>query len=217
MKSDLYLVSKLYIFSCLLYYEGSLLFSVLFYVHSFLILDFYYTHNKMVPYQYGANGDFLLGLNSVRERCYKVQEAANKNRLIHFDVDQSKLDDMIQFVTLIIKRDYDTPSDIPVYSRWRHFDIGGKQRLNILMKAWSSQGLSTLEQTKRLIDILVVACLMDMKPCQSYCYMESATGRVLKRKDGIAVALLDMFNSGVFSTDPSQPHRVDCKLIRVKK
>lgn len=212
MKFNLYLVSKLYIFSCLLYYEGSILFSILFYVHSFLIIDFYCNkNNKMVPYQHGANSEFLLSLNSVRERCYKVQEAANKNRLSHFDVDQSKLDDMIQFVTLIIKRDFDTPSDIPVYGRWRHFDVGGKLRLNILMKSWSSQGQSPLEQTKRLIDILVVACLMDMKPCQNYSYMEHATGRVLKRKDGIAVAMLDMFLSGAFSSDSSQPHRVDCK------
>ncbi|KAI7897365.1 uncharacterized protein EV154DRAFT_535315 [Mucor mucedo] len=167
----------------------------------------------MAPYQYGANGDFLLGLNAVRERCYKVQEAANKNRLHHFDVDPSKLDDMVQFVTLIIKRDYDTPSDIPVYGRWRHFDIGNKLRLNILMKTWSSQGITSLEQTKRLIDILVVACLMDMKPCQNYVYREQSTGRLLKRKDGIAVALLDMFVAGAFSTDPSQPYRVDSEAL----
>lgn len=213
MSSDLGFLPKLYIFSCLLYYEGSVFFLFLFYVHSFLILDFYFNNKKeqMVPYQYGANGDFLLGLNAVRERCYKVQEAANKNRLNHFDVDPAKLEDMVQFVTLIIKRDYDTPSDIPVYGRWRHFNIGNKLRLDILMKTWSSQAISPLEQTKRLIDILVVACLMDMKPCQNYIYVEKSTGRHLKRKDGIAVALYDMFMAGVFSTDPSQPHRVDCE------
>lgn len=164
----------------------------------------------MVPYHHGTSAnDFLLSLNSVRERCYKVQEAANRNRLNHFDVDQSKLEEMIQFVILIIKRDYDTPSDIPVYGRWRHFNIGGRQRLHSLMQSWTSLGQSPLEQTRKLIDILVIACLMDMKPCQTYCYTEHSTGRVFKRKDGIAIAMLDLFLSGAFSTDPSIPHRVD--------
>lgn len=164
----------------------------------------------MVPYHHGTSAnDFLLSLNSVRERCYKVQEAANRNRLVHFDVDQSKLEEMIQFVILIIKRDYDTPSEIPVYGRWRHFNIGGRQRLHNLMQSWTSLGQSPLEQTRKLIDILVVACLMDMKPCQTYCYAELSTGRVFKRKDGIAVSMLDMFLAGAFSSDPSNPHRVD--------
>jgi hypothetical protein len=167
----------------------------------------------MVPYHHGTSAnDFLLSLNSVRERCYKVQEAANRNRLNHFDVDQSKLEEMIQFVILIIKRDYDTPSDIPVYGRWRHFNIGGRQRLHSLMQSWTSLGQSPLEQTRKLIDILVIACLMDMKPCQTYCYTEHSTGRVFKRKDGIAIAMLDLFLSGAFSTDPSIPHRVDCRF-----
>jgi hypothetical protein len=166
----------------------------------------------MVPYHHGTSAnDFLLSLNSVRERCYKVQEAANRNRLNHFDVDQSKLEDMIQFVILIIKRDYDSPSDIPVYSRWRHFDIGGRPRLNNLIQTWASLGQSTLEQTRKLIDILVIACLLDMKPCQIWSYTEQSTGRVFKKKDGIAIAILDLFLNGAFSSDPTNPHRVDCK------
>lgn len=155
--------------------------------------------------------DFLLGLNSIRERCYKVQEAASRNRLQHFDVDLAKLDDMVQYVISVIKRDYNVPSDIPVYGRWRHFDIGGKPRLDHLLQTWSSSGLDALEQTRRLIDILTIACLMDMKPCQTWTYVEQSTGRRFKRKDGIAIAILDMFVKGTFSSDSSQPHRVDCK------
>jgi hypothetical protein len=167
----------------------------------------------MAPYLHGSSpNDFLLSLSSVRERCFKVQEAANRNRLKHFDIDQSKLEEMVQYVISIIKRDYDTPSEIPLYSRWRHFDVGGRSRLNNLLQTWSSLGQDTLEQTRRLIDILVVACLMDTKPCQSWSYTEQSTGRVFKRKDGIAIAILDLYVNGVFSSDPAQPHRVDCKF-----
>ncbi|KAI8387305.1 hypothetical protein BD560DRAFT_382058 [Blakeslea trispora] len=168
----------------------------------------------MAPYHHGTTpNDFLLSLNSVRERCYKVQEAATRNRLKHFDIDFSKLDEMVQFVISIIKRDYDTPSDIPVYGRWRHFDIGGRPRLNNLIQNWSSLGQDTLEQTRKLIDLLVIACLMDMKPCQTWTYTEQSTGRVFKRKDGIAIAILDLFMAGFFSSDPTQPHRVDSDAL----
>jgi hypothetical protein len=158
-----------------------------------------------------APNDFLLSLSSVRERCFKVQEAASRNRLKHFDIDQSKLEEMVQYVISIIKRDYETPSEIPVYSRWRHFDIGGRPRLNNLLQTWSSLGQDTLEQTRKLIDILVVACLLDMKPYQNWTYTEQSTGRVFKRKDGIAIAILDLYVNGLFSSDHAQPHRVDCK------
>ncbi|KAG2213737.1 hypothetical protein INT46_009885, partial [Mucor plumbeus] len=168
----------------------------------------------MVPYHHGTSpNDFLLSLSSVRERCFKVQEAATRNRLKHFDVDQSKLDEMVQFVVSIIKRDYDSPSDIPMYSRWRHFDIGGRPRLNNLLQTWSSLGQDTLEQTRKLIDILVIAVLMDMKPCQTWTYTEKSTGRVFRRKDGIAVAVLELFVGGTFSSDPTQPHRVDSEAL----
>lgn len=167
----------------------------------------------MAPYHHGTSpNDFLISLSSVRERCYKVQEAAVRNRLKHFDIDFSKLDELVQFVISIIKRDYDTPTEIPVYSRWRHFDIGGRPRLNNLLQNWSSLGQDKLEQTRKLIDILVIAVLMDIKPCQTWTYTEKSTGRVFKRKDGIAVAILELFVSGIFSSDPAQPHRVDCKL-----
>ncbi|CAO0794647.1 unnamed protein product [Mucor circinelloides] len=168
----------------------------------------------MVPYHHGTSpNDFLLSLSSVRERCFKVQEAATRNRLKHFDIDQSKLDEMVQFVILIIKRDYDTPSDIPLYSRWRHFDIGGRPRLNNLLQTWASLGQDALEQTRKLIDILVIAVLMDIKPCQTWTYTEKSTGRVFKRKDGIAVSILELFVNGTFSSDPTQPHRVDSEAL----
>ncbi|KAI8637653.1 hypothetical protein BD408DRAFT_424190 [Parasitella parasitica] len=167
----------------------------------------------MASYHGTSPDDFLLSLNSVRERCFKVQEAAARNQLKHFDIDQSKLEEMVQLVISMIKRDYDRPSDIPVYGRWRHFDIGGRPRLNGLLQTWSSLGQDKLEQTRKLIDILVIAVLMDMKPCQTWTFTEESTGRTFKRKDGIAIAILELFVKGVFSSDPTQPHRVDSEAL----
>lgn len=38
--------------------------------------------------------------------------------------------------------------------------------------------------------------------------------RVFKRSEGLAVASLDMFNAGLFSSDPVQPHRVDGPALK---
>lgn len=156
--------------------------------------------------------DYLLSLNSVRDRCFKVQEAASRQQLKHFDVDSSKLNDVVQIVVSLIKRDYDHPSQIPLHSRWRHFDVGGRPRIQTLINSWASLGQNTMEQTRRLLDLFTIACLLDIEAGHTWSYREKTTNRVHKRCEGIAVALLELFVTGFFSNDPSDPHRVDCKF-----
>ncbi|KAI8092103.1 hypothetical protein BDF21DRAFT_377193 [Thamnidium elegans] len=169
----------------------------------------------MVPI-FSNSGDieFLLSLRAVRERCFKVQEAAVKSKLNHFDIDESKLQDMAQFIISFIKRDYDDPSQIPAYGRWRHFDVGGKPRLQTLINSWSNIGTDATEQTRRVLDLLVIAVLLDIDPGQNnWSFREKISNRVYKRREGIAVAILEMFNSGLFSVNPNQPHRVDAEAL----
>lgn len=173
----------------------------------------------MVPI-FSSSGDveYLLSLRAVRERCFKVQEAAVKNKLNHFDIDESKLQDMAQFVISFIKRDYDDPSQIPAYGRWRHFDVGGRPRLQTLINSWSSIGTDATEQTRRVLDLMVIAVLLDIDPGQNnWSFREKISNRVYKRREGIAVAILEMFNSGLFSINENQPHRVDGKSCNTSK
>ncbi|KAI9256363.1 hypothetical protein EDC94DRAFT_213046 [Helicostylum pulchrum] len=158
--------------------------------------------------------EYLLSLRAVRERCFKVQEAAVKSKLNHFDIDESKLQDMAQFIISFIKRDYDDPSQIPAYGRWRHFDVGGRPRLQTMINSWSSTGTDATEQTRRVLDLMVVAVLLDIDPGQNnWSFREKISNRVYKRREGIAVAILEMFNSGLFSINPNQPHRVDAEAL----
>ncbi|GAA5808962.1 hypothetical protein MFLAVUS_002362 [Mucor flavus] len=169
----------------------------------------------MVPI-FSSSGDveYLLSLRAVRERCFKVQEAAVKSKLNHFDIDESKLQDMTQFIISFIKRDYDDPSQIPAYGRWRHFDVGGRPRLQTMINSWSSMGTDAIEQTRRVLDLMVVAVLLDIDPGQhNWSFREKISNRVYKRREGIAVAILEMFNSGLFSINPNQPHRVDAEAL----
>lgn len=160
------------------------------------------------------NSEYLVSLRSVREQCFKVQEAAVRNQLRHFDVDQSKLDDVVQIVVSLMKRDFNNDlTKIPCHGRWRHFDAGGRPRIRNLIQSWESLGEVPLEQTRRIIDLFVVAVLLDLETGHAWSYREQLTGRILKRNEGVAVAVLEMFTSGLFSSDPSRPHRVDCMYV----
>lgn len=155
--------------------------------------------------------EYLSSLRSVRERCFRVQEAAMRNKLQHFDVDTSKLDDMVTIVLSLMKRDFDDTSQIPQFGRWRHFEAGGKSRIQqqLIQSAWA--GIDPMEQTRRLIDLFVVAVLLDIDLGAGYAYREQASGRVYKQHEGVAIAVFEMFLAGTFSSDPRVPHRVDCE------
>ena len=158
--------------------------------------------------------EYLSSLRAVRERCFKVQEAAVKNKTHHFDVDPNKFQDMVQFVIAIIKRDYDNPSEILAHGRWRHFDIGGKSRIQTLINSWTGLGTDATEKTRRILDLFVIAVLVDIDPGQgSWSFRDPSTQRQYKRREGVAVALFNMFMAGTFSNTPNQPHRVDCKSL----
>jgi hypothetical protein len=155
--------------------------------------------------------EYLSSLRAVREGCFKVQEAAVKNKLQHFDIDTTKLQDMVQLVISLIKRDFDEPSQIPVHGCWRLFDVGGRPRIQTLINSWASLGTDPTEQTRRVLDLFVVAILLDIDPQIGYFYKESTTNRTFKKREAIAIAVLDMFIAGTFSINSNQPHRVDGK------
>ncbi|KAL0075170.1 hypothetical protein J3Q64DRAFT_1763771 [Phycomyces blakesleeanus] len=153
--------------------------------------------------------NYLLSLRAVRERAFKVQEAAVKNKLGHFDVDHSKFQDMVQIVVLLIKRDYEHPSQILPHGRWRHFDVGGRPRVQHLLNSWASLGQPLMEQTRRILDLFVVAVLLDFEPSVAWTYREKTTRRNYRRTEGVVVAVMDMFMAGTFSSNVNDPHRVD--------
>ncbi|KAI8148745.1 hypothetical protein BJV82DRAFT_505446 [Fennellomyces sp. T-0311] len=159
-----------------------------------------------------AADEYLLSLRAVRERCFRVQEAGVRNRLQHFDVDPSKLQDVVQFVVSLIKRDFDDPSAMPVHGIWRHFE-SGRPRIQHLLNSWSSLGFDATEQTRRVLDLFVVGVLLDSDVDHVWTYREKATGRAYKRAEGVAVAVLELFTAGAFSSDVNQPHRVDSEAL----
>lgn len=86
--------------------------------------------------------------------------------------------------------------------------MGGRPRINQLLQSWPSS-IDTQERTRRLIDLFVVSVLLDAGAGTKWSYKSKESGRVYSRSEGLAVASLEMFKSGLFSSDPTEPCQVD--------
>ncbi|KAJ9158279.1 DUF1688-domain-containing protein [Coniochaeta hoffmannii] len=152
---------------------------------------------------------YLRSLNAVRERCSIVTNKALRNDLHHFDVDMHKFDDVVTFVANIIKRDYDAPfTSIPPHGRHQHFAVGGRDRVAQLLSTFP-EDVDNTERCRRLIDLFLVSVLLDAGAGTQWSFKSGENGKVYRRSEGIAVASLEMFKTGLFSGNKSNKYQVD--------
>ena len=156
---------------------------------------------------------YLRSIHAVRERSRIVLQKAKANKLNHFDVDLLKFDDTADYVVSIIKRDFDDYSSIPPHGRWQHFEVGGRPRITQLLQSWSTT-VDNQERTRRLVDLFMVSVLLDAGAGTRWSYKSKESGKIYSRSEGLAVASLEMFKTGAFSSDPQQPHQVDAAGLK---
>ncbi|OIW30366.1 DUF1688-domain-containing protein [Coniochaeta ligniaria NRRL 30616] len=157
---------------------------------------------------------YLRSLNAVRERCSIVTDKALRNDLHHFDVDMGKFDDVVTFVANIIKRDYDAPfTSIPPHGRHQHFAVGGRDRVAHLLSTFP-EDVDNTERCRRLIDLFLVSVLLDAGAGTQWSFKSTENGRVYRRSEGIAVASLEMFKTGLFSSNKNNKYQVDKTALR---
>ena len=83
-------------------------------------------------------------------------------------------------------------------------------RISSLLSSWNNVPVE--EQCARLLDLFLVSVLLDAGAGNQWSYREKETGEEYARSEGLAIASLDMFKDGLFSSDASQPFRVDGEL-----
>ncbi|MCJ1313000.1 hypothetical protein MMC25_006676 [Agyrium rufum] len=147
---------------------------------------------------------YLRSIHAVRERSRIVYEKAKRNQLNHFDVDMRNFLETAKYV-----RDY-APEyhQIPPHGRWQHFDVGGRPRIEQLLATWPLT-VDNQERTRRLIDLFLVSVLLDAGSGPRWSYKSKKSGKIYRRSEGLAVASLEMFEIGMFSSNSEQPCQVD--------
>jgi hypothetical protein len=146
---------------------------------------------------------------AIRERCNQLLELGLANRLAHFRVEPSRLPAVVELVLEVTRAEY--PSlDVPLHSRWRHFDAGGVNRVEELEDRLKDA--TPQERARAKLDLVVVSVLLDAGSGPKWRYRERGGG-TYARSEGLAVASFRMFMDGLFSSDPDRPLRADAEAL----
>ena len=154
-----------------------------------------------------GDGADLLSAAAVRERCAMVLAAAEHGETRYFRLVPERLDDAVRRVAAVTRRRYPDLA-VPYHSRWRHFAAGGIDRAVLVAPAGDRA-----EKARAGIDLAIVSVLLDAGAGAGWRYREAATGSVLSRSEGLAVASLRAMQAGLFSADPDNPWRADATAL----
>eukprot|EP00747_Dinoflagellata_sp_TGD_P208717 gnl/TRDRNA2_/TRDRNA2_82163_c2_seq1.p1 gnl/TRDRNA2_/TRDRNA2_82163_c2~~gnl/TRDRNA2_/TRDRNA2_82163_c2_seq1.p1 ORF type:complete len:565 (+),score=109.16 gnl/TRDRNA2_/TRDRNA2_82163_c2_seq1:242-1696(+) len=144
-------------------------------------------------------------LGAIRKQCTRLYHLALKGSLQHFTLDESKLPAVVDVVQKTMQEQY-PKGDVPQHSRLRHF---GDESVKALLDSWSCD---TMEKTRRLVDLITISVLLDAGAGPDWRY--TAKGAQVSSSEGIALASLDMFLDGVFSSDPAMKNRVNSMALK---
>ena len=153
---------------------------------------------------------YLSTPEAIRERAGAVLAAGLAGQLSHFTIDLSRLASTAELVATVTRERYPALK-VPLHSRWRHFDVGGYDRVAELERTLSRA--SADERVRAKLDLAVVSVLLDAGAGSGWCYVEAETGQQHARSEGLAVASFRMFESGFFSADRKEPMRVDAAAL----
>src|SRR5262249_44560522 len=123
--------------------------------------------------------------SAIRERSGDVLDAGLRGELAHFAIELTRLPLVIDRVLRVTQARY--PSlDIPMHSRWNHFDAGGVQR--VLELNGKLRDLGIHEQACSAFDLTVLSVILDAGAGSEWRYQERETGLAFSHSEGLAVA-----------------------------
>ena len=152
----------------------------------------------------------LLTAAAVRSRAEMMLAVGLRDGLAHFRIDLDRMEDVADAVLATIHKAY--PSlKIPFHARWRHFVIDGADRWADIADGVSWPGLAARARAE--FDLAITSVLLDAGAGAAWRYRDAVSGRAIGRSEGLAIASLDMFANGAFSSDTGDRLRVDADRL----
>jgi uncharacterized protein DUF1688 len=153
----------------------------------------------------------LLNTQAVRDRAHRMLALGLDDKLPNFRVDLERLDDAADLVMTAIHKNYPT-LDVPFHSRWRHFVTSGFDRHADLAEDFTEP----LARARSDFDLAIVSVLLDAGAGPLWRYRDPVTGGHFSRSEGLALASLNLFARGDFSSrrgDGANQLRVDADAL----
>jgi hypothetical protein len=152
----------------------------------------------------------LLSAQAVRSRAKEMLEVGLRDGLAHFRLDLDRMGGVAEAVVATIEKNY--PSlNIPFHARWRHFVVDGEDRWARM--AGRAQWPDRASRARAEFDLAIISVLLDAGAGPTWRYHDDVTGKAIGRSEGLALASLDMFAGGAFSSNPRDPCRVDADKL----
>jgi Protein of unknown function (DUF1688) len=148
----------------------------------------------------------LLNAQAVRDRAQRMLAIGLDGKLPNFRVDLGRLDAAVDLVIDTTRQTYPTLA-VPLHSRWRHFVVAGEDRWALIDKSTNWRDPSA--RARAACDLAIVSVLLDAGAGPQWRYRTSATMESVGRSEGLALASLDMFCRGTFSSDPGNRLQAD--------
>ena len=152
----------------------------------------------------------LLGAEAVRSRAHRMLALGLDDKLPNFRVELTRLDAAADLVIATMREAYPTLA-VPFHSRWRHFTVDGRNRYEAAERIAGSS--DRFERARAAFDLAIVSVLLDAGAGTQWRYRDPASGKLIGRSEGLALASLDMFANGAFSSDSSDPLRADATAL----
>jgi hypothetical protein len=146
--------------------------------------------------------DYLLSPQAIRDRSQILFGLACRDQLDHFHCNLDRLPAAADYVIQVMQAQY-PDGDIPFHSRWRHFEVDGTSRLELMEPQLSR--MDALERARLKVDLAIVSVLLDAGAGERWRYTEPLTGREFRRSEGLAIASFHSFYAGLFSSHPHNP------------
>ncbi|MBM09649.1 MAG: uracil phosphoribosyltransferase [Magnetovibrio sp.] len=157
----------------------------------------------------------LMTPEAVRERCGQLFKAAEVGELKYFDLNLNALERTVFCVINEIKNNYPN-GVVPFHSRWRHFELNNTDLWATVVE--KHRHLTREEIARARIDLAVISVLLDAGAGPKWTYYDTTTGLNLGRSEGLALASLRLFESGILSADGrDDPLRADAKSLESLK
>ncbi|WMS43053.1 URC4/urg3 family protein [Acuticoccus sp. MNP-M23] len=152
----------------------------------------------------------ILTAEAVRDRTAALFALIEDGKSEHFTYDAAALPRLADRVAALTRERFPT-LQVPLHARWRHFEVGGMDRLGGIAAAreWSSPE----EAARAMGDLAITSVLLDAGAGPRWEYHEAATGQRIGRSEGLGLASLGMFVAGAFSAVPADPLRADAEAL----
>lgn len=149
--------------------------------------------------------------DTVRARSQQLYEYVLSDQSPYFRLHLSRLEDCLKMVLDLADSRFEDFSKIPFHSRWRHFNVGGVNRLGRL-QANKMFPDSSLDQGRVYTELVIVSVLLDAGAGSRWSYREANALTRFARSEGLAVASFDMYCDGFFSSQKGLS--VDAEVLK---